>query len=313
MKIAIAGATGFVGSGLVARLTQDPSNTLIVLSRDADRARRVFPAEAFPQVEVVAYDPATSGDWQQAISGCDGVVNLAGTGIADRRWTASYKQEIYNSRIQTTENLVAAIAKADAKPSVLVNASAIGYYGSSETATFTETSAAGQDFLASVCVDWEAQAAKVKDLGVRLVTLRLGIVIGNGGAIGKMLAPFKMFAGGPLGTGQQWFSWIHRDDLCEAIARALTDGQMSGTYNATAPQAVRMAELCDALGDVLQRPSWLPVPSFALEALLGDGAMVVLEGQKVLPERLQGEGFAYRYRDVKSALAEVVSGSSQLS
>ncbi|MEO0948553.1 MAG: TIGR01777 family oxidoreductase [Cyanobacteria bacterium J06641_5] len=307
MKIAIAGATGFVGTGLVARLTQDTSNQLVVLSRDAARARRVFPAEAFPQVEALTYNPAASGAWQQAISGCDAVVNLAGTGIADRRWTESYKQEIYNSRIQTTEKLVEAIAQADTKPSVLVNASAIGYYGTSETEIFTENSPAGQDFLASVCTDWEARAAKVKDAGVRLVTFRLGIVLGDGGAIGKMLMPFKMFAGGPLGSGQQWFSWIHRDDLVEAIAQALTNAQFSGTYNATAPQPVRMNALCEALGEVLQRPSWLPVPSFALEALLGDGAQVVLEGQNALPERLQAQGFAYRYGDVKAALAAVVA------
>ena len=313
MKIAIAGATGFVGTGLVARLAQDaardPGNTLVVLSRDAAHARRVFPAEAFPQVEVLAYDPTVSGDWQQAISGCDAVVNLAGASIADRRWTESYKQEIYNSRIQTTEKLVEAIAKADAKPGVLVNASAIGYYGTSETETFTENSPAGQDFLASVCVDWEARAANVKDLGVRLVTFRLGIVIGNGGAIGKMLMPFKLFAGGPLGTGQQWFSWIHRDDAVEAIALALTNPEFNGTYNATAPQPARMTGLCEALGEVLQRPSWLPVPGFALEALLGDGAKVVLEGQNVLPERLQAQGFAYRYSDVKAALAAAVAES----
>ena len=307
MKIAIAGATGFVGTGLVARLARDTSNKLIVLSRDAARARRVFPAEAFPQVDVLAYNPTASGDWQQSISGCDAVVNLAGTGIADRRWTESYKQEIYNSRIQTTEKLVEAIAKADTMPGVLVNASAIGYYGTSETETFTETSPAGQDFLASVCTDWEARAAKVKDLGVRLVTFRFGIVIGDGGAIGKMLMPFKLFAGGPLGTGQQWFSWIHRDDLVEAIAQALTNSQFNGTYNATAPQPVRMNGLCEALGEVLQRPSWLPVPSFALETLLGDGAQVVLEGQQVLPERLQAQGFVYRYSDVKAALTAVVA------
>lgn len=306
MKIAIAGATGFVGSRLVARLTRDSDCSVLVFSRDAARARRIFPANAFPRLEILAYEPTQAGPWQQAISGCDGVVNLVGAGIADRRWTESYKQEIYNSRIQTTENLVAAVGQAAEKPSVFVNASAIGYYGTSETATFVETSPPGQDFLASVCVDWEARAAQVKAFGTRLAIFRIGIVVGDGGAIGKMLAPFKLFAGGPLGSGRQWFSWIHRDDLVEAIASALGDPQFTGAYNATTPQPVRMNQLCATLGDVLQRPSWLPVPSFALELLLGDGAQAVLEGQYVLPKRLQAQGFQYRYGDLKAALAAVV-------
>ncbi len=310
MKIAIAGATGFVGSRLVARLARDPNRQnyrILVLSRDSARARRLFPAEAFANVEAIAYTPTEAGDWQQAISGCDGVVNLVGAGITDRRWTPSYKQAIYDSRILTTEKLVEAIAAAAKKPGVLVSASAVGYYGTSETATFTEASPAGPDFLASVCVDWEERAARAKEFGTRLVVLRLGIVVGDGGAIGKMLAPFKLFAGGPLGDGRQWFSWIHIDDLVEAIVSALENPDYTGAYNATAPQPVRMNQLCDTLGAVLQRPSWLPVPEFALEILLGDGAKVVLEGQKVLPERLQALGFEYGYGDLKAALTDVVS------
>jgi uncharacterized protein (TIGR01777 family) len=204
---------------------------------------------------------------------------------------------------------VEAIAQANPKPAVLVNASAIGYYGTSETATFDETSPASNDFLAEVCQAWEAEAQRVKDAGVRLVILRLGIVLGNGGALAKMIPPFKLFAGGPLGTGSQWFSWIHRDDLVNMILFALTRPDIEGVLNATAPNPVRMSELSQIIGEVLNRPSWLPVPSFVPEFLLGEGAKVVLEGQQVLPKRTTNYGFEYQYPTVKQALAEILASS----
>lgn len=306
MKIAVTGATGFVGHRLVERLQAEGHQT-IALVRNSEQAARLFPKSAFPQVEVVAYTPTESGDWQQALSGCDGVVNLAGEPIAEKRWTTEQKQLILNSRKLGTQKVVEAIAQANPKPQVLVSASAIGYYGTSETATFDEQSAAGNDFLAQVCQNWEAEAQKVKEVGVRLVILRIGIVLGKGGAIAKMITPFKLFAGGPIGTGTQWFSWIHREDLVNLILQALTQPSMEGPYNATAPHPVRMTELSNTLGDVMHRPSWLPVPAFALEALLGDGAKVVLEGQQVLPKRTQETGFQYQYPTVKPALEQVVN------
>jgi hypothetical protein len=308
MKVAITGATGFVGSRLVERLQAD-GHQIVVLTRNAARGRKVFPPAAFAAVEVVEYQPLQSGDWQSAIAGCDGVVNLAGRPIADERWTPAVKQSILDSRKIGTQKIVDAIAAAEPQPRVLVNASAVGYYGTSETATFDETSPAGDDFLAQVCQDWEAEAHRVEEMGTRLVILRLGIVIGNGGAIAKMLTPFRLFAGGPLGSGKQWFSWIHREDVVNLMIKALTDASMQGTYNATAPNPVRMNQLCNALGDVMNRPSWLPVPSFALEALLGDGAQVVLEGQQVLPKRALDTDFEYTYPTVKPALAAVVAQS----
>lgn len=300
MKIAIAGATGFVGSRLVERL-QAEGHTVLVLARNAAKAAR-----AFPQAEVVAYTPLESGPWQAKLAGCDGVVNLAGEPISER-WTAERKQAILVSRQVGTQKIVEAIAQANPKPAVLVNASAIGFYGSSETATFDETSKAGSGFLAEVCQAWEAEASKVQEAGVRLVILRIGIVLGMGGAIAKMLPPFKLFAGGPIGSGKQWFSWIHRDDLVNLIIYGLTHPEMAGTYNATAPNPVRMSEFCQTFGDVLNRPSWLPVPPFALEVLLGDGAQVVLEGQQVLPKRTQGTAFQYQYSTLKPALADVIA------
>lgn len=304
MKVAITGATGFVGSRLVERLLAD-GHQVLVLTRTLSTAQKVFPKSASPNLEIVTYT-TESDDWVQSIAQVDGVVNLAGEPIAEKRWTPQEKQEILNSRQLGTRKIVEAIAKANPKPSVLVNASAIGYYGTSETASFDESSEAGNDFLASVCQAWEAEAQKVTQVGVRLVILRLGIVLGNGGAIAKMLTPFKLFAGGPIGSGRQWFSWIHREDLVSLIIQALTT-DMQGVFNATAPNPVRMAELAKELGEVLQRPSWLPVPSFALETLLGEGAMVVLEGQQVLPKRTQASGFNYQYPTVKQALAEIVS------
>ncbi|MBD1861629.1 MULTISPECIES: TIGR01777 family oxidoreductase [Trichocoleus] len=306
MKVAIAGATGFVGSRLVERL-QAEGHQIVAFSRSRERAEQLFPRTVFSNVEVVPYTPTTPGAWQQAVAGCDGVVNLAGEAIADGRWTESRKQEILSSRQLSTQNIVAAINQANPKPTVLVNASAVGYYGTSETATFDETSAAGKDFLAQVCQTWEAEAQKVKDSGTRLVIVRTGIVLGMGGALAKMLPPFKLFAGGPIGSGRQWFSWIHREDLVSLILQALTQTNMQGVYNGTAPNPVRMAEFCHVLGEVLNRPSWLPVPDFALEALLGDGAKVVLEGQQVLPKHTLADGLQYQYPTVKQALSEILA------
>ncbi|MFN6563979.1 MAG: TIGR01777 family oxidoreductase [Nostoc sp. ChiSLP01] len=305
MKVAVTGATGFVGSRLIQRLHRE-GHTILVLTRNITFAQKVFPSGAFPNLEIVAYTPTQSGSWQSAIALCDAVVNLAGEPIGEGRWTPERKQEILNSRKLGTQKIVEAIVSANPKPTVLVNASAIGYYGTSETATFDETSLSGNDFLAEVCQAWEAEATKVKNAGVRLVILRFGIVLGNGGALAKMIPPFKLFAGGPIGTGRQWFSWIHVDDLVNLILQALTKPEIEGVYNATAPNPVRMADLSHSLGEVMHRPSWLPVPSFAIEALLGDGAMVVLEGQKVLPKRTVETGFEYRYPNLQAALKEIL-------
>ncbi len=305
MKIAITGATGLVGSRLVEKL-DTLGNQIIVFTRNPNKAAKIFPPTIFPNIEVIRYSPQKSGDWQQKISGCDAVINLAGEPIAER-WTPKQKQVIMESRQLGTRKIVEAIAQAEIKPQVLISGSAIGYYGTSETAVFEEDSNSGNDFLAQVCQQWEAEAEKVKELGVRLVIFRIGIVLANGGALGKMIGPFKMFAGGPIGSGRQWFSWIHREDLIELISQALTRSDMSGVYNATSPNPVLMSQLSQTLGEVLNRPSWLPVPDFVLELLLGDGAVVVLEGQQVLPKKTQATGFQYRYPELRSALVDIVA------
>ncbi|MBP0029676.1 TIGR01777 family oxidoreductase [Roseofilum sp. Guam] len=301
MKIAVTGATGFVGRALVQQLIAEKEQVL-VLTRNPDKAKRIWPSG----VEIVGYSVTTGGEWQRQISGCNGVVNLAGAPIAEERWTAERKQILRDSRILGTEKIIEAIAAADPKPQVLVNTSAIGYYGTSETAEFDESSPAGDDFLAQLCVEWEQSAQAVSEYGVRSVILRFGIVMGDGGAIAKMIPPFKMFAGGPIGSGQQWFSWIHIDDLVNLILFALRQPQMQGTFNATAPNPIRMNDLASIMGNILNRPSWLPVPSFVLDALLGDGAQVVLEGQKVLPKKTLDSGFEFQHPNPKEALRKVL-------
>jgi uncharacterized protein len=297
MKVAIAGATGFVGSSLVAKL-QAAGHEVVILTRNASAATQRFPAAT-----IVQYRPLESGNWQQAIDGCAGVVNLAGEPIAEKRWTEQQKNLLLESRRTSTAKIVEAIEQATNKPSVLVNASAIGYYGISETATYDESSPVGADFLAHICQEWEAAAAATS---ARKVILRLGIVLGKGGALAKMVPAFKMFMGGPIGSGNQWFSWVHIDDVVALIIRALTDETMAGTFNATAPQPVRMKELSLALGEVLGRPSWMPVPGFVLEGMLGEGAMVVLEGQQVLPKATINQGFIFQYPEIVAALRSAV-------
>jgi uncharacterized protein len=294
MKVAITGATGFVGSRLVEKLLAR-GDEVVAFTRQA--------TASLGAAKIVTYSPLESGDWQQEIAGCDAVVNLAGEPIAEKRWTTEQKKNILESRTIGTAKIVEAIHQADPKPQVLINASAIGYYGTSETAKFDEASAAGSDFLAELCRGWEAAAQQAD---VRLVAFRLGIVLGNGGALGKMIPAFRMFMGGPIGSGNQWFSWIHLDDVVGMIITALDNPTMTGTFNATAPQPVRMKELCQQLGEVMGRPSWMPVPGFVLDAMLGDGATVVLEGQQVVPTALLNRGFSFQYPEIKAALKSIV-------
>lgn len=300
MKVAVTGGTGFIGSRLVERL-QTEGHQVLLLVRNVSKAQ-----QRFPNAEVVSYTSKVSGAWQQSIAGCDGVVNLAGEPIANR-WTENSKKEILESRQLGTQKIVEAISQANPKPSVLVNSSAVGYYGTSETAVFNETSSPGQDFLAEVCQAWESEAEKVKASGTRLAIIRTGIVLGpGGGVLARMTFPFQLFAGGPLGSGNQWVSWVHREDLVNLILKSLTDSSMAGVFNATAPNPARMNELCQILGQILNRPSWLPVPDFALALLLGEAAQVVLEGQHVQPQNTLSKGFEFQYPTLQTALKQIL-------
>ncbi|KAJ3672451.1 hypothetical protein LUZ60_007172 [Juncus effusus] len=301
MIVSITGATGFIGQRLVQKLIAD-DHQIRVLTRSKSKARVVFPEQKYGAIKI-----AEEGEWENCVRESTAVVNLAGMPISTR-WSSENKKEIKQSRINTTSKVVSYINKvsADSRPSVFVSATAVGYYGTSETQRFDETSPSGNDYLSEVCREWESKALEVnKD--VRTVLIRIGVVLGkDGGALAKMIPLFMMFAGGPLGSGQQWFSWIHLDDLVSLIYESLTNPSYKGVINGTAPNPVRMSEICSHLGQVTGRPSWLPVPEFALKAVLGEGASVVLEGQRVIPTRAKELGFSYKYPYVKEALRAII-------
>ncbi|KAF3435794.1 hypothetical protein FNV43_RR22886 [Rhamnella rubrinervis] len=302
MIVSITGATGFIGRRLVQRLYSD-NHSVRVLTRSRSNAELIFPVKDFPGI-VIAEEP----EWAECIQGSNGVVNLAGMPISTR-WSSEIKKEIKQSRVRVTSKIVGLINDSpnEVRPKVLVSATAVGYYGTSETQAFDEQSPSGNDYLAEVCREWEATALKVnKD--VKLALIRIGVVLGkDGGALAKMVPLFMMFAGGPLGSGNQWFSWIHLDDIVSLIYEALTNPSYKGVINGTAPNPVRLAEMCEHLGNVMGRPSWLPVPDFALKAVLGEGATVVLEGQRVVPSRAKELGFPFKYPYVKDAIKAILS------
>lgn len=307
MKVAVTGATGFVGQRLVEKLIEDGHQTVLFV-RNAAKAQKLFSQFSAPELDIVTYQSKQSGDWQPLLATCDGVVNLAGEPLFDERWNSNSKKEIMDSRTIGTDKIVEAIGQSASKPQVMVSASAVGYYGTSETDTFDENSGPGSDFLASVCQAWEASAQKVKDQGVRLGIVRIGIVLGpKGGALARMLPPFELFGGGPVGTGKQWVAWVHRDDLVNLIIQILTQPTMEGVFNATSPNPQRMKDFSQTLGAAINRPSWLPVPGFALELLLGEAAQVVLEGQNVQPKNAQSAGFQFQYPDLKTALKQILN------
>ncbi|KAL8540155.1 hypothetical protein ACS0TY_001658 [Phlomoides rotata] len=302
MIVSVTGATGFIGKRLVQRLHAD-NHRVRVLTRSRSKAQLIFPVRDYPGI-VIAEEP----EWRNCIQGSTAVVNLAGLSISTR-WSPEIKKEIKESRIKTTSKVVDLInsAKDEVRPRVLVSATAVGYYGTSETRVFDEQSPSGNDYLAEVCREWEAAALRV-DKDVRVALIRIGVVLGReGGALAKMIPLFMMFAGGPLGSGKQWFSWIHVDDLVNMIYEAISNPSYKGVINGTAPNPVKLSEMCDHLGSVLGRPSWLPVPDLALKAVLGEGACVVLEGQKVLPKRAKELGFSFKYPYIKEALRSIMS------
>ncbi len=303
MRIVITGGSGFIGRRLVARLLEQ-GDQVLVLSRRPDQARRLLGES--PNLKLLPYDPYQPQTWATALEGYEGIVNLAGEPLASSRWTEAKKKEIRRSRVETTQALVQALASLDQKPQVMISSSAVGYYGSHpEGEPLTEADPPAQDFLAEVCQAWEAAARSVEELGIRLAIVRTGIVLGpDGGALAQMLAPFQFFIGGTIGSGKQWLSWIHREDWVSLVCFLLQQG--SGVFNATAPNPVQMEEFCRTLGQVLGRPSWLPVPELALELLLGEAAQVVLTGQKVIPQAALQMGFTFQYPQLKEALQQIL-------
>jgi hypothetical protein len=306
MKIVVTGATGFLGTALVKALCAR-GDALVVLSRDAARARAVL-----GDVTAVAADLQSPGPWTAALAEASVIVHLAGEPIAARRWDARQKQRLRDSRVETTRTLVEAIAAlpAGSRPRALISASGADYYPFAPDTEFdddevTESDPPGDSFLGRLCCDWEACARAAEGLGVRVACMRTGVVLGPGGALAKLTTPFKLFAGGRIGSGRQWVSWIHRDDAIRAYIAALADERYTGPLNLVTT-SVRNAALASALGAALGRPAWLPVPGFALRAAVGEFAEYLLHGRRVVPARLRELGFAWTYPTLEAALANVI-------
>jgi hypothetical protein len=277
MRITVVGASGFIGRHLSAALHKRGDEVVEVSLRNVDAAA-------------------------QACEGSDAVVQLAGAPVTTR-WSAAAKDEIRRSRVDATRALVDRLAHVRARPKVYVSASAVGYYGASETATFTESSPPGNDFLAEVCVGWEREASRAGELGMRVVCIRTGIVLGpDGGALARVLPIFKLGLGGVIASGRQWNSWIHIDDVVGIYLLAIDRAE--GALNATAPEPVRNVDFTWALASALHRPAFLPVPALALRSIFGEGASILTTGQRVLPERTLALGYEFRYKQIIAAISQ---------
>ncbi|GKV69639.1 epimerase family protein YfhF [Sporosarcina sp. NCCP-2716] len=298
MEILVTGGTGFVGTRLLGLLTNEGHSVTVLTrgqSKTEDGVRYVqwLQPHAHPERELVPPDA---------------VVNLAGVSINDGNWSEAHQQKIYSSRMEATDELLRILKKLPEKPDVFVNASAVGIYPTSEFHVYTDESPEiAHDFLGKTVHDWEQKASEMKDFGSRVVFTRFGTVFGNGGGALPLIAlPYKLFAGGPIGSGRQWISWVHAEDAARAILFAISSSSLEGPVNVTAPAPVRMSELGRTIASLLHRPHWLPVPGFAMKALLGQKSKLVLEGQHVLPEKLMGSGFTFRYPAIRPALADAL-------
>lgn len=279
MRVCVSGASGFIGTYLCAALRSRGDDVVETSMRNPSEAAR-------------------------AASGCDAFVNLSGETLA-QRWNSRVKEQILQSRTAAPARFIETLATLDRKPAVYVSASAIGYYGTSETATFTEADPAGHDFLAHVCEQWEHVAGTARNLGMRVACVRAGLVLAaNGGALAKLLPIFKAGTGGRVGSGRQWYSWIHIDDAVGIFLLALD--RIDGAVNATAPNPVRNAEFVETMAGVLHRPCALPAPPFMLKLALGEGATLVLDGQRVLPARAQSDGYSFKFSELEAALADLL-------
>jgi uncharacterized protein (TIGR01777 family) len=301
MKIFITGGSGFVGSFLTKKLVEK-GHAVTILTRKIKPGRTLPDGAAFAEG-----DPTKPGAWQGNVAGHDAVINLAGASIFSR-WTKGYKKEIYNSRIPTTNNLVEALKGRKGKETHLLSTSAIGYYGFHGDEELGEDDKAGADFLANLAVSWESAALKAKEYGVRVVLCRFGVVLGkNGGALAQLLPIFKWYLGAPLGSGKQWFSWIHEQDLANIFLFLLEHKEVEGPVNCSAPQPVRNKEMTKILGKALNKPTFFPpVPGFALKLMQGEFANVLVKGQRVIPKKLSDYGYQFEFSTLKEALGDLL-------
>lgn len=299
MKVVVTGATGFVGQVLVRQLL-DAGHEVVVLTRNIAKAALSLGSKCkyYQWTDMEALPPV------EAFEGADGVINLMGETIS-KRWDEQQKKKIVSSRINGTRRLVEAIEKTTKKPKVFVSTSAVGIYGSRGSEELNESSNLADDFLAKVCKDWENEANKVRNQGLRVAIIRVGVVLGRGGgALEKMLPIFKLGGGGPVGSGKQYMSWIHIEDLASMYIEALKNENIKGVLNGTAPYPATNAEFSKMLGKVLRRPAFLPAPAFAMKIAFGEMSQILLEGQKVLPVKFKEHNFRYRYPTLEMALKE---------
>jgi uncharacterized protein (TIGR01777 family) len=305
MHVIVTGGTGMIGSVLVKSLAQD-GHRVTVLSRSLDRKQK----GTDENVQTVGWDARTAQGWGELADGADAIVNLAGAGISDGRWTTARKQSILESRINAGRAVMEAIRAATKKPEVLIQISGVGYYGPSDDRILTEDGSPGSDFLSRVCFEWEASTAGAYQLGVRRPVLRTGVVLSNkGGALPKMRLPFQFFVGGPLGSGKQYFPWIHIDDQIRAIRFLIDHKEAEGPYNVAVPNPPTNAEFSRDLGKAIGRPSLIPVPGLALKILFGEMSTVLLDGQRVTPQRLQSAGFDFSYSDAVPAIQDILENN----
>lgn len=300
MKVLIAGGTGLIGSALAATLADDGHDTT-VLSRDPGKVDRNYQAASWKENELV-----------RAVSEADAVINLAGESLAGSnplgmRWTKKRKEMILSSRMEAGAALQAAVEKADPRPTIMIQASAIGYYGGSGEGLVDETTPAGNDFLARVCLDWEGSTKEIQDQGIRRVVIRIGLVLSQKGGLLPLLSlPFRLYFGGRLGSGQQYMSWIHINDVVGAITFLLDHPDLQGIFNLTAPKPATNKVFADSIGQTLNKPVWFPIPALAFNLLLGEAATLALDGRQVLPGRLQEAGYNFLYPELDSALRNLL-------
>lgn len=302
MNIVVTGGTGFIGGALCDALTHG-GHSVSVLTRHMGQVLHR------PDVHVnpVEWNSRDRGPWEQALERADAVINLAGAPIADGRWTDSRKQLITDSRIVTTRLLVETLSRRSSKPTAFISTSGVGFYGARDDSRLDEGAQHGQGFLADLSVAWEAEALRAAEFGTRVVILRTGMVLEQGGGpLPKMLLPFRLFVGGPIMPGSQWVSWIHRSDHIGLIQWALTTPTVSGPINAVAPEPVTMKTFCEVLGRVIHRPSWLPVPEFVLDILLGELGTLLTTGQRVVPAKAIAGGYTFRYPTLEPALQAIL-------
>ena len=298
MKVFITGGSGFIGTNLASYLLEKGHSIIAV---GTSSAHKVIQHDEF---NYISADTTRQGGWQDALKDVDAVINLAGKNIF-KRWTDTYKDQIYTSRILTTRNLVKAIG--DRKDIIVCSTSAVGYYGDRADEVLKEDAVPGNDFAAIVCRDWEKEVFQAQTKGVRVAAMRFGVVLGkNGGALAKMVPAFKSFAGGPLGSGLQWFPWIHMDDLIAAIIFVLETPDLKGPINFCSPNPVRNRDFAGALGQVLNRPSVMRTPAFMIRMIMGEMGKSLMSSQRAIPDKLLTQGFKFQYSDINNALYDIV-------